>query len=206
MVGVSKKEMEPWFNKQSINVPMSIHPDPGFVPMRRFPKDENGLVLWTASMEQFALNSHLLVFPCFWASQKANTTMAELPLWVQLSKRQEMESYLCYYFVWHICSRRALSILNRWPRILADLRTRQGEGVCHENDHQSKGTQPGLSWSLGTNITLLCFQSRPSAESAPSFGSTCRSTVRILVHQVSSVPHQWMVPSHTVAKTREKCD
>lgn len=135
---------------------------------------------------------------------KANTTMAELPLWVQLSKRQEMESYLCYYFVWHICSRRALSILNRWPRILADLRTRQGEGVCHENDHQSKGTQPGLSWSLGTNITLLCFQSRASAESAPSFGSTCRSTVRILVHQVSSVPHQWMVPSHTVKQRQER--
>lgn len=131
MVGVSKKEMEPWFNKQSINVPMSIHPDPGFVPMWCFPKDENGLVLWTASMEQFALNSHLLVFPCFWASQKANTTMAELPLWLQLSKRQEMETYLCYYFVWHICLRRELSILNRWPIILADLRTRQGEGVYH---------------------------------------------------------------------------
>lgn len=65
MTGVSKKEMEHWFNKQSINVLMSIHPDPGFVPMRRFPKDENGLVLRTASMEQFALNSHSLVLSMF---------------------------------------------------------------------------------------------------------------------------------------------
>lgn len=45
---------------------------------------------------------------------------------------------------------------------------------------------------------------RPSAESAPSFGSTCRSTVRILVHQVSSVPHHWMVPSHTVKQRQER--
>lgn len=45
---------------------------------------------------------------------------------------------------------------------------------------------------------------KASAESAPSFGSTCRSTVRILVHQVSSAPHQWMVPSHTVKQRQER--
>lgn len=65
VTGVSKKEIEPWFNKQSINVPMSIHPDPGSVPMHHFPKDENGLVLRTASMEHFALNSHSLVLSMF---------------------------------------------------------------------------------------------------------------------------------------------
>lgn len=55
MARVGKEETENWFNKQPINVPMPIHPDPGFVPMGRFPEDENGLVLWTASMEHCLL-------------------------------------------------------------------------------------------------------------------------------------------------------
>jgi hypothetical protein len=85
MVGVGKKETEHWFNKHLVSVQMLLHPEAGCVPMGCFPKDENCLVLWSASMEHcLLLTVTHLCFPCFRVSQKTARTTTKLPLGAQL--------------------------------------------------------------------------------------------------------------------------
>lgn len=54
-MAVVGKEAEHWFNSQSVNVQMLLYLEAGFVPMGCFPKNENCLALWTASMDHSLL-------------------------------------------------------------------------------------------------------------------------------------------------------